>query len=175
MGWTALLMAASTGFSFIQSMQEQSDIEQNVKDQQKEMLRQQKEANLRAQEEKSERAKIADKQFASAIVAMETVGGAGSQNEASILAEIAGNKGLDLARIEGNRRREISSLQSSSNAARKEGKAAIKASQAQFLSTALGNAATYAGSKAQQGQAKDLVTPTGATTKNRVTIGEGAR
>lgn len=134
---TAALLLAQVGFSFLSSMQEQSAIKDQANAAQNELTRQQKEANLQAAEEKSERARAADKQFASAIVAMEAIGGAGSQNEQQALGEIAGNAGLDLARIEGNRRRQVSALQAEKRSVRDKAKGAIKQSQAKFLSSAL--------------------------------------
>ena len=150
----AALLAGQLGFAFLSSIQEQSAIEQQVKDAQKELTRQQQEANLIAQEEKSDRARAADRQFASAMVALETAGGAGSQNEARFGAEIAGNAGLDLARIEGNRRREVSALQSEKRAVRQKGRGAIRRSQAQFLSSALG-AGGQAFSLSEQNKAQE--------------------
>ena len=154
-----LLLAASTGFSFLSSMQQQGEIEDQVRNEQKEFARQQREANLQAQEEKSERARVADKQFASAITAMEALGGAGSQDEARIGAEIAGNAGLDISRIEGNRRRQVAALQGASKAATKEGKAAIRATQAQFLSTALKAGGAFAQHKTEMNIVKNKIAP----------------
>ncbi len=132
-----ILRAGQVGFSLLSSLQEQAAVAQQNKDAQKELTRQQKEVNRQAAEEKSDRVRKADRQFASAIVALEAAGGAGSQTEERFGTEIAGNAGLDLARIEGNRRRAVSSLQAEKRAVRKKARGAIQRSQAEFLSSAL--------------------------------------
>lgn len=130
---TWLSAGVSTGFGFIQSWKEQEAIREDAKNQMDEATRQQKEANLRAQEERSDRARQADKQFASAMVAMEAIGGAGSQNEKRAGDEISGHAGIDLARIEGNRRRQVDALQAAKNATKKSAVRGIKQSQANFF------------------------------------------
>lgn len=156
---SGLLAGVSTGFAFLQSWKEQENIREDSKNAMNELTRQQNEANRQSEENKSDRARAADKQFASAIAAMEAIGGAGSQDEARFGTEISGNAGLDLARIEGNRRRQISALQSEKNATKKRAVRAIQASQAQFLSTALGNASAVAGGP-------KTTSPTPATTSS---------
>ena len=164
MGAAALLIG-SLGFGFLSSMQEQQAAEQSAKDEIDELYRQQQEANKAAQEQKSDRAREGDKLYASALVAMETVGGAGSQNEARIAAEISGNTGLDLARIEGNRRREVGALRASMRAARKGAASAIRASQANFLGSALGATSSYLDNKAKVDASKNTLT-SGSTTSH---------
>ena len=74
--------------------------------------RQREETNRIAAEDKSDRVLQADKQFASLLVSMIESGGAGTQNESRFAGEIGGYEGVDLARIEGNRRGDVESLRS---------------------------------------------------------------
>ena len=83
-----------------------------------ELDRQRRQASAIAQERKADRVITADRQFASMIAAMADNGGHGTQNEARFGAEIGFYEGLDLARIEGNRKREIEALHSKQVAAR---------------------------------------------------------
>ena len=74
--------------------------------------RQREETNRIAAEDKSERVIEADKQFASMIVSMIESGGAGTSNEGRFAGEIGGYEGIDLAKIESNRRGDIETLRS---------------------------------------------------------------
>jgi hypothetical protein len=158
MGTTAFLLA-STGVSLLKSVQEQKAAEDQFEAENKEFTRQQEEANLIAQERKSERALAADKQFASMVASMESLGGAGSQDEARLAAEIGGNAGLDLSRIEGNRRREVKSLQASKGAARETAQARIKASQLKFLGSVAKTGSTFAENQADADKTAGFVSP----------------
>ncbi len=77
-----------------------------------ELGRQQDAANEIAQEDKSDAVREADAQFASMIVALADGGGAGSINQARSAVEIGFTEGVNVARIEGNRRREVAAKQS---------------------------------------------------------------
>lgn len=84
----------------------------------KELDRQRKQESKIAQEVKADRVRQADKQQASMIAALADVGGAGTDNESRFAGEIGLYEGLDIARIEGNRRRKIEALHSEQTAAR---------------------------------------------------------
>lgn len=179
---TWLTSSVGTGFAFLQSWQEQEQLREDSKNAMNELTRQQNEANRKSEEDKSDRARQGDKQFASAIAAMEAIGGAGSQDEARFGTEISGNAGLDLARIEGNRRREVQSLQAAKNAEKKRTVRAIKQSQAQFFVTQNNNAAAAFGGSGGQPAPRNP-TDAGLGTAaylnygnpNQSTIGQGAR
>ena len=126
----------ATALSFASSLTEQSAIEDQAEAQQDELTRQQEETNLRAQEDRSDRALEADRASSASLAAMEVIGGAGSANDVRLGAEIAGNAGVDLARIEGNRRREVGALQSEKKSSAQKANANIQASQLKFLGTA---------------------------------------
>ena len=83
-----------------------------------ELNRQRAEENKIAQEKKSDRVREADKAQASLIAALADSGGAGGANESRFVAETGFFEGLDLARIEGNRRRKVESLSSQQTFAR---------------------------------------------------------
>jgi len=91
----------------------------------KEAARQQGEANLQAQSEKSDRQAQADRELSSMLVAFEAAGGAGSANVTRAAGDIGGVAGLDLARIEANRRNRVASLQSEKKSAAQKAKASI--------------------------------------------------
>jgi hypothetical protein len=95
----------------IEAQNEQARLEIEERD------RQRKEAGKQAQEQKSDRVRQADKQFASMIVSLSEVGG-GDHTEGRFAGETGLYEGLDLARIEGNRRRQVSALHSEQVASR---------------------------------------------------------
>lgn len=128
---------AQIGLGFIGSMSEQQAVQDQYDEQRKEFERQQEEANLRAREERSDRVRERDKAAAAAMVAFEAIGGAGSQNAARRQQEVAGTAAIDLSRISGNQRRELSSIYSRAKAARKDAATQIASSQQQFLGSAL--------------------------------------
>jgi hypothetical protein len=151
------IMLAMTAVSLVGSVMEQDAAAEQFNAESKELTRQQEVANEIAQEDRSERVNEADRQQAAALAGMEVVGGSGSANENRMLGEIGGNSGIDLARIEGNRRREVSSLEASKSAAKERAKGAISSSQLGFIGSALGNAGTAAqANQVERGQAIDL-------------------
>ncbi len=83
---------------------------QNAQQEWKEYHRQQQEVTAEAQGEKAERARQADKLVGQMMAVMADNGGAGTSNEAAFAGEIGFLEGLDVARIEGNRRREVDAL-----------------------------------------------------------------
>lgn len=83
-----------------------------------ELERQRGEVQKQARAEKSDRAREADKQFASMVASMADNGGAGTQNESRFGAEIGYYEGIDLARVESNRKNQIASLHAEQIASR---------------------------------------------------------
>lgn len=77
-----------------------------------ELDRQREEATEIAQEKKSDRVREADRETASMVAMLADVGGGGTLNESRFAGEVGFNSGVDLARIEGNRQRELQSLRS---------------------------------------------------------------
>jgi hypothetical protein len=78
--------------------------------------RQKKEATKNARSLKSDRAREADRLMGNMIATMADNGGSGTATEARFAGEIGYLEGLDMARIEGNRRREIEALSSAQTA-----------------------------------------------------------
>lgn len=148
-------LIASVASGFLGSMQEQAGIKEQAEAQQEELRRQQEEANRQAAEEKSDLALEMDKRLASARAAMEAIGGFGSVNDERAQAEIAGLKGLDLARIEGNRSRQVDALKAAQRSVRKKAKASIIQSQSAFLSSALSAGADMSMFNAQREREAD--------------------
>ncbi len=157
MGVSVALLAISVGLALAATVeqnkalgeQNQAFAEQNALEQ-AELTRQQEEVGAQAQEQKSDTARRADASFASMIVAMADGGGAGGVNQLRLGADIGSIEGIDLARIEGNRRRQVESIQS-----RKEGstirtrsriKANVSKGRANTLSFLSSTASSSAGS-----------------------------
>jgi hypothetical protein len=171
------------GLSLVQSLQEQSAIEDQAEAEQNELTRQQEQANTRAQEDRSERAIAADRQMASITAGFEaTGGGMGSGNAARALQEEGGAAGLDLARIEGNRRREVGALQSEKKSSAQKANAEIQKSQLKFLGSAASAGTGLLGNQAAQSQASGFVSghggahgPSSSQLSSRSTISLGSR
>lgn len=83
---------------------------QQAKAEQDAAYQQEVELNKIAASEASDAALRADKKAAEAMAAMEAMGGFGSYNDTRLQLEMAGLKGLDLARIESNRSRQAAQL-----------------------------------------------------------------
>jgi hypothetical protein len=137
---TAATSAAAAGASN-QALQAQLNAEgEGAQATINELARQRREANKQAEEDKSERARIGDRNVASIMAAMAEVGGGGTQVAGRLSAEAAGDTALDLARIEGNRERRVQSLFSQQEAAFRgvgnlatENQAKAKANRIQFF------------------------------------------
>lgn len=127
MGTTALFIAftalnAVSTFAQNAAIDDQSaNVAESANRQIAELDRQRKEASLIAQEKKADRVREADKVTASIIASLSEVGGAGTANESRFVQEAGFYEGLDLARIEGNRRREVESLRAEQQAVRSRG------------------------------------------------------
>jgi len=135
---------ASLGASLLGTIEQQSGIAAQAEAQQAELLRQEELANVQAAEDKSDTALRMDKALASARAAMEAIGGFGSINDENAQAEIAGLKGLDLARIENNRQNKTASLRASAAAVRAKAQGAIDQAGFEFLGTALATGGQFA-------------------------------
>ncbi len=136
--------------------------EQNALDE-IELTRQQEEVNKQSGERKSDIARQADASFASMIVAMADGGGAGGVNQLRLGGDIGSIEGIDLARIEGNRRRQVESIQS-----RKEGSVITARSQIKSnVSQGIGNTISFLGSTATTLATRPKTTTTTTTTSNR--------
>jgi hypothetical protein len=147
------------GISLLGDKKESKAAEQQSQDEQVEVQRQQVQATEISQGEKSDRAIAADRQIASMTVAMETLGGAGSQNEARLGREIAGVAALDIARIEGNRRRQVEALESQATTSRNRAEATKTRSKFNSLGTLVdlgGKLAEQGEERARQSRAEDL-------------------
>lgn len=103
-----------------------------------ELTRQQKEVNEAAQADKGERARQADKEFASLVVSFAERGGLGTVNALRGGQEVGFNAGVDRQRIEANRQRQIDALQSKKTAAQYDALGAIQTAQATKKSAMLG-------------------------------------
>ena len=144
MGASLFLGLASVGLGFVQSQQQKAAIDAQVREQQRqaqaeieELERQREEARKQAREQKSDRVREADKQMASMLVALGEIGGAGTINERRFAAEIGFNEGLDLARIESNRRNRVDSLAASQTAAARRARSAVDIGRRQKQGTTL--------------------------------------
>jgi hypothetical protein len=101
------------------------------------LYQQEVELNKIAAAEASDAAREADKKAAAAIAAMEAIGGFGSYNDTRLQLEMAGLKGLDLARIESNRARQAANLLSARKSALAAGQNAIFTGIGQLAGTTL--------------------------------------
>lgn len=142
------LMQLSSAAAQAEAAEDQFDAEQ------KELARQQGEENLIAQEKKSAASRTADQQFASMIVAMEARGGAGSLNERQLAGTIGGNEGINLAMLEGNRRRAVEGLQSDKRASRQRALGTIAEAQGATIGAFTGFLGGVTGAVAKRGAAK---------------------
>jgi hypothetical protein len=106
MGLATILLAISGAATVVQTV---AGVEQ-AKAEQEDLYQQEIELNKIAASEAAEAARRADKKAAEAIAGMEAIGGYGSYNDHRLQLEIAGLKGLDLARIESNRSRQAAQL-----------------------------------------------------------------
>lgn len=86
---------------------------------------QETELNKIAAAEAGDATRRADKRAADAIAAMESLGGFGSYNDTRLQMEMAGLKGLDLARIESNRARQAAQLYQARRALGKQASGAV--------------------------------------------------
>ncbi len=155
-GISVAMMAVSTMFQN-QALGDQNKAlaEQNRLDQE-ELTRQQEEVNDQSDEQKSDTARRADADFASMIVAMADGGGAGGVNQLRLGVDIGGIEGINLARIEGNRRRQVESIQAQKQGSTISTRSQIKGNVNQgrintinFLGSAAGAAAGGVGTGMQ--------------------------
>lgn len=150
----SVLLLASLGTSLLGTIQQQEGIAAQAEAQQAELLRQEELANVQAAEDKSDTALRMDKAAARVRAAMEAIGGFGSINDERSQAEIAGLKGLNLARIESNRLNKTAGIRASAAAVRAKSQGAIDSASFAFLGTALGTAGAF-GLRAEEAAAAD--------------------
>ena len=167
MGFEILTLAslAFKAFSTIQANKAQDQIAQQAVAQSDaeviELQRQRDERSEIAQEEKADRVREADQQFASMVTRLADVGGAGTQNEARFAQEIGGFEGLDVARIESNRRRDVESIKSRQQVSQSRAldtvaatKGRKKANSLGFISSAVGAGVSISGHRQREEQTK---------------------
>lgn len=114
--------------------------------------RQKVEATRQAQEQKSERAREADRKMGMMLAVMADNGAEGTSTVSRYAGEIGFLEGLDIARIEGNRRRELAALGSKQYASGVRALGTINAAGAQAQQAIWGVAKTAAGAALKFGE-----------------------
>ncbi len=100
---TKILLQAVQGIMGVIAAGQQSSAAQEVAEREVEELeRQKEEEELNERAKRSDRAREADREFATMIVSMADNGGAGTGNALRFAGEIGFISGIDLARISGN-------------------------------------------------------------------------
>jgi len=117
----------------------------------KQIERQMQEKAEQTQAKKADRAAAADRALASIQVAMAEQGGAGSDNERRMLDEAAYLEGVDIARLEVNRTREIEALTAEGEAVRDNFAAKRTAAMIGFAQSAVSIGSSYYGSSRDAG------------------------
>ncbi len=119
-----------------------------------ELDRQREFVDEEAATQKSARVRQADKDDATMQVGLVIMGGAGSVNEARLSQEVGYYEGLDIARLEGNRRRQAESLKASQESSKQtalnigiQNKAQARGNTYSFLSSAVKTGASTFGKK----------------------------
>ncbi len=117
---TKILLQAVQGIMGVISASQQSNAAQDVAEREAaELERQKDEEKINERSKRSDRAREADRQFATMLVSMADNGGAGTGNAARFAGEIGFVSGIDLARISGNsisKRAALSAKQDASRA-----------------------------------------------------------
>jgi hypothetical protein len=142
------VMGASAAASEGQAAQELAD------DQVAELERQKEEERLTARSKKSDRAREADRKFASMIASMADNGGAGTGNASAFAGEIGFISGVDQARISGNSISKIAGLSAQQNAARAKARNASTRASGNMFSSLLSAAGGIAGTVAKEQERK---------------------
>ena len=112
-----------------------SAAKKDAKAQIKQIERDMKAKAEKAQSKKSDRAAAADRTLASIRVAMAEQGGSGTDNERRFLDETAYLEGVDIARLEANRTREIDALMAEGKNVRRQFAAKRTAAMIGFASS----------------------------------------
>lgn len=142
MGLETLLLAGTIASGVSAVAGTVAAVEQG-KAEQDSLYQQEVELNKIAAGDAAEAARLADKKAAEAIAGMEAIGGYGSYNDTRLQLEMAGLKGLDIARIESNRARQAAQLQ----AARKSVANAVVGSFFGGVGQLAGTAISHVGGK----------------------------
>lgn len=116
-----------------------------------EFSRQQREVNRVADEDKSDTIRQADRTLGSIRAAASEVGAGGTTSYMRMLVELGGAEGLDLSRIERNRKETIASLQSGKTAAAVSGQNVVNRAQNQQTANAIDSALGFVGTGLQIG------------------------
>lgn len=139
------LLVATVVLAGVQAATAISAAKKDAKAQIKQIERDMKAKAEIAQAKKSDRAAAADRTLASIQVAMAEQGGSGSDNERRFLDEAAYLEGVDIARLEANRTREIEALKAEGENVRRRFAAQRTAAVLGFASTAVSSATAGAG------------------------------
>lgn len=115
----------------------------------RELTEQQKQADEEAKQKKGDRAREADRELATLRVIAGETGGLGTVTSGRLSGEAAYFEGLDLARIESNRSRQVASLQRQKEYAAGDAQRAAKSASASARSSAISAVMTGVGSGLQ--------------------------
>jgi hypothetical protein len=137
------------------SANQQAEAAQQAADEQvQELERQKGEERLNARSQKSDRAREADKSFASMVAAMADNGGLGTGNASRFAGDIGFVAGMDFARIEGNSISKINSLTSQQRSARMRAANATNQARGAMIGSILGAAGGIAGTVSKERERK---------------------
>ena len=127
------LATVSSGVSMMQGAQaaqsQAAAAQRQFEFQDAELTRQQAEINRVAEEDKSDITRQADRTLGSIRAAAAELGASGSTSYVRMLTELGGIEGLDLSRIERNRKEGVASAQSSKTTAAISGQNTVKQAQ----------------------------------------------
>jgi len=159
MGIEVAILGAALVASAIAAKTSVDAAHKQAKSEIKQIERQMKAKAEETQAKKADRAAAADRTLASISVAMAEQGGGGSDNERRMLDEAAYLEGVDIARLEANRTREIDALSAEGEAVRDNFSAKRTAAMIGFAQSALSIGSSYYG----MGGQPDIKTNTGGT------------
>ncbi len=135
------MAVVGTGMKIMASNAAKRAADASASAQQAELQRQANEENRIAQEEKSDRVRAADIEFASFLATSASQGGAlGSVNAFRGAQEIGFIEGIDLARISANRKGRLGSIQASSESVARGARRAAATSRVNNFATLVGGA-----------------------------------
>jgi len=117
--------------------------------QNRELTEQQKQADEDSRQKKGDRAREADRELSTLRVIAGETGGLGTVNSSRLSGEAAYFEGLDVARIESNRSREVAALQRRKEYAHDDASRAAKSASANARSSAISAVASTVGSGLQ--------------------------
>lgn len=175
MGQLALVATIAQGvLGVLSAQQEGAAAADQAEAEAAEFRRQQDVAKEREREAMSDRTRQADREMASMIAAMAENGGLGTTNATGLAVDIGGIEGLDLARIQGNTRREIEALESRARASIARGRNAVKNASLSALGSVIGASGKYGQLAEEQRRADEeatLATLDGTATRRATPTG----